>query len=189
MAEKGAESRDAGRGKGEKDGSHASTRSECPSRLGGRCETNDVCENARNGRVPFRTREEGGKGRTTRSREISKSKRRTSQVHSEEITSQPQGCPNTTAVCLKTYFIRARCSAADQSAFDSAAPFGRVARVTSHLPLPPASPPVYLLFLSFKDYCDIFLTHDSASVRKAHNGGWKHRNFVQEYYSSGHRTL
>ncbi|KAJ1747639.1 U1 small nuclear ribonucleoprotein C [Coemansia sp. RSA 989] len=32
------------------------------------------------------------------------------------------------------------------------------------------------------DYCDIFLTHDSASVRKAHNSGWKHVNQVAAYY-------
>ncbi|KAJ2850684.1 U1 small nuclear ribonucleoprotein C [Coemansia brasiliensis] len=32
------------------------------------------------------------------------------------------------------------------------------------------------------DYCDIFLTHDSASVRKAHNSGWKHINQVAAYY-------
>ncbi|KAJ1768890.1 U1 small nuclear ribonucleoprotein C [Coemansia sp. RSA 1813] len=32
------------------------------------------------------------------------------------------------------------------------------------------------------DYCDIFLTHDSVSVRKAHNTGWKHINQVIAYY-------
>ncbi|KAJ2394121.1 U1 small nuclear ribonucleoprotein C [Coemansia sp. RSA 2559] len=32
------------------------------------------------------------------------------------------------------------------------------------------------------DYCDIFLTHDSVSVRKAHNTGWKHINQVVAYY-------
>ncbi|KAJ2904446.1 U1 small nuclear ribonucleoprotein C [Coemansia aciculifera] len=32
------------------------------------------------------------------------------------------------------------------------------------------------------DYCDIFLTHDSSSVRKAHNTGWKHINQVAAYY-------
>lgn len=32
------------------------------------------------------------------------------------------------------------------------------------------------------DYCDIFLTHDSVSVRKAHNTGWKHINQVASYY-------
>ncbi|KAI9363962.1 U1 small nuclear ribonucleoprotein C [Zopfochytrium polystomum] len=34
------------------------------------------------------------------------------------------------------------------------------------------------------DYCDIFLTHDSPSVRKAHNSGWKHKMHVQNYYSA-----
>ncbi|RKP40085.1 hypothetical protein BJ085DRAFT_12884, partial [Dimargaris cristalligena] len=33
------------------------------------------------------------------------------------------------------------------------------------------------------DYCDIFLTHDSSSVRKAHNRGWKHIAQVETYYS------
>ncbi|KAJ1835367.1 U1 small nuclear ribonucleoprotein C [Coemansia sp. RSA 2711] len=32
------------------------------------------------------------------------------------------------------------------------------------------------------DYCDIFLTHDSSAVRKAHNTGWKHINQVAAYY-------
>ncbi|KAJ3417097.1 hypothetical protein HDV05_006956 [Chytridiales sp. JEL 0842] len=32
------------------------------------------------------------------------------------------------------------------------------------------------------DYCDIFLTHDSPSVRKAHNAGWKHKMHVQNYF-------
>ncbi|KAJ1823500.1 U1 small nuclear ribonucleoprotein C [Coemansia sp. RSA 2703] len=32
------------------------------------------------------------------------------------------------------------------------------------------------------DYCDIFLTHDSSSVRQAHNSGWKHVNQVAAYY-------
>ncbi|KAJ2003442.1 U1 small nuclear ribonucleoprotein C [Coemansia thaxteri] len=32
------------------------------------------------------------------------------------------------------------------------------------------------------DYCDIFLTHDSRSVRKAHNTGWKHIGQVADYY-------
>ncbi|KAJ2356432.1 U1 small nuclear ribonucleoprotein C, partial [Coemansia erecta] len=32
------------------------------------------------------------------------------------------------------------------------------------------------------DYCDIFLTHDSSSVRKAHNTGWKHISQVAAYY-------
>eukprot|EP01103_Thecamoeba_quadrilineata_P018471 TRINITY_DN703_c0_g4_i1.p1 TRINITY_DN703_c0_g4~~TRINITY_DN703_c0_g4_i1.p1 ORF type:complete len:145 (+),score=20.02 TRINITY_DN703_c0_g4_i1:29-463(+) len=32
------------------------------------------------------------------------------------------------------------------------------------------------------DYCDIFLTHDSPSVRKSHNEGWKHKWAVRAYY-------
>ncbi|KAJ9054725.1 U1 small nuclear ribonucleoprotein C [Entomophthora muscae] len=34
------------------------------------------------------------------------------------------------------------------------------------------------------DYCDIFLTHDSLAVRKAHNSGWKHAAAVREYYAA-----
>ena len=34
------------------------------------------------------------------------------------------------------------------------------------------------------DYCDIFLTHDSSSVRRSHNQGWKHRMHVENYYAS-----
>eukprot|EP01105_Mastigella_eilhardi_P007259 TRINITY_DN18760_c0_g1_i1.p1 TRINITY_DN18760_c0_g1~~TRINITY_DN18760_c0_g1_i1.p1 ORF type:complete len:176 (-),score=31.38 TRINITY_DN18760_c0_g1_i1:27-533(-) len=33
------------------------------------------------------------------------------------------------------------------------------------------------------DYCDIFLTHDSPSVRKSHNEGWKHKAAVRQWYS------
>ncbi|KNE68739.1 hypothetical protein AMAG_13380 [Allomyces macrogynus ATCC 38327] len=33
------------------------------------------------------------------------------------------------------------------------------------------------------DYCDIYLTHDSPSVRRSHNMGWKHIVHVKEYYS------
>eukprot|EP01115_Flamella_aegyptia_P004519 TRINITY_DN19539_c1_g1_i1.p1 TRINITY_DN19539_c1_g1~~TRINITY_DN19539_c1_g1_i1.p1 ORF type:complete len:183 (-),score=43.16 TRINITY_DN19539_c1_g1_i1:90-638(-) len=33
------------------------------------------------------------------------------------------------------------------------------------------------------DYCDKYLTHDSPSVRKSHNEGWKHKTAVREYYS------
>ncbi|KAJ3374700.1 hypothetical protein GGF31_006597 [Allomyces arbusculus] len=33
------------------------------------------------------------------------------------------------------------------------------------------------------DYCDIYLTHDSPSVRRSHNMGWKHIMHVKEYYS------
>ncbi|KAI1697049.1 u1 zinc finger domain-containing protein [Ditylenchus destructor] len=34
------------------------------------------------------------------------------------------------------------------------------------------------------DYCDAFLTHDSPSVRKTHNGGRKHKENVRSYYES-----
>ncbi|KAL1917740.1 uncharacterized protein VTP21DRAFT_3574 [Calcarisporiella thermophila] len=33
------------------------------------------------------------------------------------------------------------------------------------------------------DYCDIFLTHDSPSVRKSHNHGKKHLENVRNYYA------
>ncbi|KAM0749785.1 zf-U1-domain-containing protein [Meredithblackwellia eburnea MCA 4105] len=37
------------------------------------------------------------------------------------------------------------------------------------------------------DYCDVFLTHDSASVRRAHNAGRNHLTNVRDYYASlGH---
>ncbi|VDO54082.1 unnamed protein product, partial [Onchocerca flexuosa] len=32
------------------------------------------------------------------------------------------------------------------------------------------------------DYCDTFLTHDSPSVRKTHNGGRKHKENVRMFY-------
>ncbi|TKR77302.1 hypothetical protein L596_018299 [Steinernema carpocapsae] len=32
------------------------------------------------------------------------------------------------------------------------------------------------------DYCDVFLTHDSPSVRKTHNGGRKHKENVRMFY-------
>ncbi|KDN43904.1 zf-U1-domain-containing protein [Tilletiaria anomala UBC 951] len=32
------------------------------------------------------------------------------------------------------------------------------------------------------DYCDVFLTHDSTSVRKAHNSGRNHLQNVRDYY-------
>jgi U1 small nuclear ribonucleoprotein C len=32
------------------------------------------------------------------------------------------------------------------------------------------------------DYCDVFLAHDSRSVRKLHNSGWKHKMNVKAYY-------
>jgi U1 small nuclear ribonucleoprotein C len=34
----------------------------------------------------------------------------------------------------------------------------------------------------FCDYCDVYLTHDSMSVRKAHNSGRNHLRNVQAYY-------
>ncbi|KAF2737027.1 zf-U1-domain-containing protein, partial [Polyplosphaeria fusca] len=34
----------------------------------------------------------------------------------------------------------------------------------------------------FCDYCDVYLTHDSMSVRKAHNAGRNHLRNVQSYY-------
>ncbi|KAI5805804.1 U1 zinc finger-domain-containing protein [Geopyxis carbonaria] len=39
----------------------------------------------------------------------------------------------------------------------------------------------------FCDYCDVYLTHDSISVRKAHNNGRNHlRNVVEYYQQIGH---
>jgi hypothetical protein len=34
----------------------------------------------------------------------------------------------------------------------------------------------------FCDYCDVYLTHDSMSVRKAHNSGRNHLRNVVDYY-------
>ncbi|BGP37312.1 U1 small nuclear ribonucleoprotein C [Rhodotorula kratochvilovae] len=34
------------------------------------------------------------------------------------------------------------------------------------------------------DYCDVFLTHDSASVRRAHNSGRNHLSNVRDYYAN-----
>ncbi|KAF2458560.1 hypothetical protein BDY21DRAFT_267618, partial [Lineolata rhizophorae] len=46
--------------------------------------------------------------------------------------------------------------------------------------------PLTLLAL-FCDYCDVYLTHDSMSVRKAHNNGRNHlRNVVEYYQQIGH---
>ncbi|KAF2674095.1 zf-U1-domain-containing protein [Microthyrium microscopicum] len=36
--------------------------------------------------------------------------------------------------------------------------------------------------LLFCDYCDVYLTHDSMSVRKAHNSGRNHLRNVVDYY-------
>lgn len=33
------------------------------------------------------------------------------------------------------------------------------------------------------DYCDIYLTHDSLKVRRAHDKGAKHVNSVEDHYS------
>ncbi|KAF2224060.1 U1 zinc finger-domain-containing protein [Elsinoe ampelina] len=39
----------------------------------------------------------------------------------------------------------------------------------------------------FCDYCDVYLTHDSMSVRKAHNSGRNHlRNVIDYYQQIGH---
>merc|ERR1711939_1142108 len=39
----------------------------------------------------------------------------------------------------------------------------------------------------FCDYCDVYLTHDSMSVRKAHNAGRNHlRNVIDYYQQIGH---
>jgi len=35
----------------------------------------------------------------------------------------------------------------------------------------------------FCDYCDVYLTHDSAPGRKQHIRGWKHRENVKQYYA------
>jgi U1 small nuclear ribonucleoprotein C len=43
------------------------------------------------------------------------------------------------------------------------------------------------IFAVFCDYCDVYLTHDSMSVRKAHNSGRNHlRNVVDYYQQIGH---
>ncbi|KAI4231231.1 MAG: hypothetical protein L6R40_007801 [Gallowayella cf. fulva] len=36
------------------------------------------------------------------------------------------------------------------------------------------------------DYCDVYLTHDSMSVRKAHNAGRNHERNVLDYYQRTH---
>lgn len=41
-----------------------------------------------------------------------------------------------------------------------------------------------LTMLVYCDYCDVFLTHDSASVRKAHNSGRSHAQNVRDYYTT-----
>ncbi|KAK1287839.1 U1 small nuclear ribonucleoprotein C [Acorus calamus] len=37
-------------------------------------------------------------------------------------------------------------------------------------------------FRYYCDYCDTYLTHDSPSVRKQHNNGYKHKANVRTYY-------
>lgn len=39
------------------------------------------------------------------------------------------------------------------------------------------------------DYCDVYLTHDSMSVRKAHNSGRNHLRNVIDYYQRTSRAL
>jgi U1 small nuclear ribonucleoprotein C len=34
------------------------------------------------------------------------------------------------------------------------------------------------------DYCDMYLTHDSAGGRRQHRYGWKHRDNVRQYYEA-----
>ncbi|KAJ3432821.1 u1 small nuclear ribonucleoprotein c [Anaeramoeba flamelloides] len=38
-------------------------------------------------------------------------------------------------------------------------------------------------------YCDVYLTHDSPNVRRAHNRGWKHKTAVRCYYAMFEHTL
>ncbi|KZP00245.1 zf-U1-domain-containing protein, partial [Calocera viscosa TUFC12733] len=75
---------------------------------------------------------------------------------------------------------------------------GRTTTTTDHYL--PIHLPTYLRYLlarrllgiksmpkHYCDYCDVFLTHDSASVRKAHNSGRNHLQNVRDYYASlGH---
>ncbi|KAF4982515.1 hypothetical protein FDECE_17496, partial [Fusarium decemcellulare] len=50
--------------------------------------------------------------------------------------------------------------------------------------LPTMRAPSNTLQLTFVlgDYCDVYLTHDSMSVRKAHNSGRNHLRNVVDYY-------
>lgn len=47
---------------------------------------------------------------------------------------------------------------------------------------PPRSTTAATMPKFFCDYCDVYLTHDSMSVRKAHNSGRNHLRNVQAYY-------
>jgi len=50
------------------------------------------------------------------------------------------------------------------------------------IPLPVLAPTAATMPKFFCDYCDVYLTHDSMSVRKAHNNGRNHLRNVQAYY-------
>ena len=43
--------------------------------------------------------------------------------------------------------------------------------------------PLFIMPKYYCDYCDTFLTHDSASVRKSHLEGLRHQNAVRAYYA------
>ncbi|KHG13802.1 U1 small nuclear ribonucleoprotein C [Gossypium arboreum] len=48
---------------------------------------------------------------------------------------------------------------------------------------PISAPPSLVFELGYYcDYCDTYLTHDSPSVRKQHNAGYKHKANVRTYY-------
>ncbi|KJK76008.1 hypothetical protein H634G_08765 [Metarhizium anisopliae BRIP 53293] len=54
-------------------------------------------------------------------------------------------------------------------------------------PAIPRIPPAHHESHHLGDYCDVYLTHDSMSVRKAHNSGKNHlRNVVDYYQQIGH---
>jgi len=55
--------------------------------------------------------------------------------------------------------------------------------VGSSLPSHNSMPPIRKLTNRYSgDYCDVYLTHDSMSVRKAHNTGKNHLRNVVDYY-------
>jgi hypothetical protein len=65
----------------------------------------------------------------------------------------------------------------------------RTAQLTAKMPKCKSSYPLKRrIFASnrhgpvFCDYCDVYLTHDSMSVRKAHNSGRNHLRNVVDYY-------
>ncbi|KAF2744633.1 zf-U1-domain-containing protein [Sporormia fimetaria CBS 119925] len=51
------------------------------------------------------------------------------------------------------------------------------------------SPDARSTLTTLGDYCDVYLTHDSMSVRKAHNAGRNHLRNVQAYYERASRLL